>query len=314
MADDPKTALGGTTVTTSEVKPATEGGEITAEVHSDDLRPAPEAKTVAEGTAAADWHTSLPPEFQKEKSLESFKGKDVTEVLPAILKSFVESQKYIGGAVKLPGPDAKPEDIAAFWKKAGAIPDKPEDYKLQKPIFAKGIEMTDDELGGFAKFAHSQNIPPQMAQKVLHFYGEVMKAAIPNYEADSVKCVETLKDGTEQTDGTRAGGWGPATERNLGVAKRALFTVFGKDVAAKIESSNLGNDADFVRGMYQIGKQLIEEGVIPHEVGLGLDEQGAAAQLTTIINDPKHPYFHAGPGHDEAVAKVRSLMLMVTPG
>jgi len=59
----------------------------------------PDATTSGNG-----WIASLPTELQSEKSLQSFKD------LPALAKSYVEAQKMIGGSIRLPKPDAPPEE------------------------------------------------------------------------------------------------------------------------------------------------------------------------------------------------------------
>ena len=68
----------------------------------------PEPTPVVSG--AGDWFESLPPDLKVEKSIQSFKGKGVADVA----KSYVEAQKMIGGSIRLPKPDAKPEEREAF--------------------------------------------------------------------------------------------------------------------------------------------------------------------------------------------------------
>src|SRR5947209_3505681 len=126
------------------------------------------------------WRDNLPAEFKGEKSLESLKD------IPSLAKSYIESQKMIGGSIRV--PDAKDEKrgekMTEIYRKLG-VPEKSDDYKLQAPIIAKGIEMTDTEVKSFAEAAHKANISPEQAQHLLNHYGETVKAAIRNYEADA---------------------------------------------------------------------------------------------------------------------------------
>ena len=61
-------------------------------------------------TGAGDWFASIPQEFQSEKSIQSFKGKPIGDVV----KSFVEAQKLVGGSIRLPKPDAAAEERKKF--------------------------------------------------------------------------------------------------------------------------------------------------------------------------------------------------------
>ena len=240
---------------------------------------------------AKTWRDELPAELKTEKSLESLKD------IPSLAKSYVESQKMIGGSIRI--PDAKDEKrgekMTEIYRKLG-VPEKVDDYKLAAPIIAKGVELTDGEIKSFAEAAHKANISPEQAQHLLNYYGETVKAAIPNYEADAKTCVENLK-----------GEWGAGTERNMGVARRALFQVFGREVASKVETTNLGNDPSFIKGMYNLGKMLIEEGTISKEVAVGFNESDARTELAKLATADvtKHPYYvKEHPEHDSWVNKV----------
>src|SRR5437899_2786204 len=265
--------------------------------------PAPETKELPQSESgtqvvsgdtavpAKTWRDDLPAEFKGEKSLESLKD------IPSLAKSYIESQKMIGGSIRI--PDAKDEKrgekMTEIYRKLG-VPEKADDYKLAAPIIAKGVELTDTEVKSFAEAAHKANISPEQAQHLLNYYGETVKALIPNYEADSKKCVEDLK-----------GQWGAGTERNMGVARRALFQVFGREVASKVETTNLGNDPKFIQGMYNLGKMLIEEGTISKEVAVGFNETDAKTELAKLATADvtKHRYYVTEhPEHAAWVQKV----------
>ena len=71
------------------------------------------------------------------------------EKLDDFTKSYFELEKKTG----VPGKDAKPEDVAAFWKKLG-YPDKPEDYRVSKE---------DKNASTFVSAAHAARLTDEQA-------------------------------------------------------------------------------------------------------------------------------------------------------
>jgi hypothetical protein len=71
------------------------------------------------------------------------------EKLDDLAKSYFELEKKSG----IPGKDAKPEEVSAFWKKLG-YPDKPEDYRVSKE---------DQNASTFVSAAHAARLTDDQA-------------------------------------------------------------------------------------------------------------------------------------------------------
>src|SRR4030095_3808230 len=67
------------------------------------------------------WRPTLPDEMKAEPSLGGFKD------VGALAKAWVETKRLVGDAVKVPKPDASPEERAAFHRKLG-VPQSPDQY------------------------------------------------------------------------------------------------------------------------------------------------------------------------------------------
>jgi hypothetical protein len=83
----------------------------------------------------------------------------------------LESKFTSGGLVKIPGKDAKPEDIAAFHKAMG-VPEKPEEYfkdiKLENGAV---IGEADKPLAdAFAQAVHKVGAPPAVVNAAMNWY------------------------------------------------------------------------------------------------------------------------------------------------
>src|SRR5687767_2499597 len=145
MAADTATMTGGeaAAATTETAATGATGGAAAAATES---APAP--------TGA--WFEKLPDGLKSEKSLQKFKDEG------ALAQSYLELEKRMGGSLKIPGKDAKPEEIAAYREKIG-VPKSAAEYDLS----SLGKEITldagqkDAVLGAFHKMGFTQE---QVAQ------------------------------------------------------------------------------------------------------------------------------------------------------
>ncbi len=94
-----------------------------------------------------DWQeraVKMLPEAQQAKAREYLKTRpSIADVMAASLSAqarITEATEAAKGLVKVPGKDAKPEEIAAFHKAMG-VPDDPKDYKFG-PAPAEGQEIS----------------------------------------------------------------------------------------------------------------------------------------------------------------------------
>jgi len=64
------------------------------------------------------WLSALPPELQKEKSLEKF------DSIPPLVKSYLELEKSLNSRVAIPQPNATNEEWHKFYTRLGLPEDK----------------------------------------------------------------------------------------------------------------------------------------------------------------------------------------------
>jgi hypothetical protein len=83
----------------------------------------------------------------------------------------LEGKFTSGGMVKVPGKDAKPEDVAEFHKAIG-VPEKPDDY-LKEVKLENGALIGDADkpmLGEFASAMHKAGAPKNVMNAALNWY------------------------------------------------------------------------------------------------------------------------------------------------
>ena len=139
-----------------------------------------ETTTTALATAPAateapqDWRSGLTGDHASlatDKTLANIKGKDWQEAGPTLAKMLVESQKVIGkrneGMIKLPGPGAKPEEVAAYREAIG-VPKVPSDYKVELPADApEGVALDPGRMEGWSKVFHNMNLTNEQANGIV---------------------------------------------------------------------------------------------------------------------------------------------------
>lgn len=111
-----------------------------------------------------------------DKALEQLKRQSTAG---GVFKSFLNAQQKLsekGGGIVPPGPDAKPEEIAAYHKALG-VPETPDKYELPK---VEGFEFTEADkpmVDGFLKEMHAAGAPPKTVEAALGVYAKMVQEA-----------------------------------------------------------------------------------------------------------------------------------------
>lgn len=216
-----------------------------------------------------------------------------------LAKQFVDSQKMIGGSVRVPKDDAPQEEWDKFYQKLGR-PESADGYQFPLPEVPHG-EWNKDAVGAFKKAAHGLGLTPRQAQGLMTMYADMERQAL-----------KQRGGATEARIGELKAEWGEAFKNNLAIAKSATRQLFGQKFIDMLNKTGLGDDPDLIRGMVKVGKDLMEDGVI--EVGEGFSSLDSVQdEINKVMNldaegRAKHPYWNDKlAGHKEAVDKMFSL-------
>lgn len=251
-----------------------------------------------EGLTFDQVRAAFPEEIRGEKVFDQIKD------IPTLAKNYVESQKYIGGAIKIPGEGATPEEKAAYREKLG-VPAKVEDYGLK--VEEGDTTMDAAFLGRFLETAHINGVSKAQAEGLLRWWGE---------EAASV--TEQADKGLETAFAELQTEWGGAAPRNIALAERAVLTLGGQEARDFFDSSGLGNNPTLVKLFAKVGKMMAEEGLISGDVENIPGLEDAKNLAHEIIFNKEHKLHEAytkaeHPQHDEALKEVTRLMQLAHP-
>ena len=245
-------------------------------------------------TPAADWRAGLTGDFAplaQDKSLESFKGKDWTEVGPSLAKAFVETKKLVGAkapTVKVPGDGATPEEIAAY-RKATGVPDTPEEYAITWPELPPGEQLDDTARSTWLARMHQIGAPPHIVQAFANLYGQHLQTLHAGYRREAEAAGQELRRD-----------WGPNYDANVGRANRYIQKYGGDSLVDLYAQTGVGRNPIAVRAWNKIGEDLQEHGAEAGEPFVRITPEEAEERLTTLKADLlKMPH-----GSDEAKAQI----------
>ena len=244
--------------------------------------------------AGYDWKGALGDQYGAYEPVLQAKGwKGPADAL----KGYVEMERYAGGAVRIPGETAAPEEWGKFYERLGR-PAKAEDYKLPVP------EGQDD---GFAKRAagwfHEAGLPAKQAGKLAEQWNAWQAEQDAAFKQQDQANLATLKKE-----------WGGQYDAKAALAQRAM-KLASEQEKQRIEWA-LGS-AGALKFFAGFGARLGEDKLIGDGGGgFGASPEAARAELAALQADPQFMtrLMQRGPGHDEAVERFQRLTQQLNPG
>ena len=171
------------------------------------------------GGTGEDWKSELPEAFRTTPSLQPFQGfASRAEMLEALGRSYVETKAMVGKRLEAPGPDATPDQIAA-WRKVVGAPDSPDGYgeTLRPETFPEDQWDAESEKE-FRTIAHRHHLSPAAVKDIIGYYEKSVLAGV-----DQAKAGEAEFLAAETASLKKA--WGGEYHRNLGLAQRFAATL-----------------------------------------------------------------------------------------
>ena len=266
----------------------------------------------------------LDTELKEESSL-----KDIKDV-NSLAKSYVNAQRMLGNAIRIPTEDAGDEDKKEFLEKLTKVPGivklpdgsnkdeldaflnkigrptSSEDYKINLP---ENMGTDTKAVDAFKQTAFEAGLTNDQAAKVLGFYTQQLVA--PQTEEMERTRVEGEKMLKEK--------WGPDYNARLNGAKLAVskYTERHPEAMKALIDSPAGNNPALIEILSDLANGLSENEVIQGvtKSQYGMTAEDALEKIEEIRRNPDHP-FHNGsdPSHGAAVKKVQKLYGIAFPG
>lgn len=225
-------------------------------------------------------------------------------------QKLAELQKLAGqkGALpKKPGPEAKPEEVAAY-RAAMGLPEKAEGY-LESLALPDGRVLGEEDKAVAASFAESvlgEDYSQGQFNRAIGWYVDHVEKA---------KAEQDDKDESLKAESVAAlkGEWGAAYKRNFR-AIDALFQDAPADLRDRLagardgEGRKLGNDPDFLRWASKLGLEVNPAAsVMPHSADSGKHIQNEIDSLKAMMANGDSEYW-TGPKAEANQARYRELV------
>ncbi|ANS03918.1 putative protease [uncultured Mediterranean phage uvDeep-CGR2-AD3-C191] len=276
-------------------------GEIAEKEESTSILSEPSPETAEEQSTeefdGAEWKSALTDELRDNPSIQQ------VDDIQTLAKGYVDSQSYIGGAVRVPGEDASSEDWAEFYNKAGR-PESSDKYEIEVPEGAEAeFGYRTDLEDNFKASAHDLGLSQRQVQGLVDW--QLQKASEANQD---------ITESRRTSDAELRANWGKNYDRNMWLAKRAVSELAEDEAAQQIIQSPLGNAPGVIRLFQRVGQMLYEDGYMDGQAPGGVSAEEAQSKINAIFADSEHPYHDAdAKGHDDAIAEMQRLFQITNP-
>lgn len=225
-----------------------------------------------------------------DASLVSDKVKGFSDI-NGLLKSYNESQSYIGGAVKIPTDKSTDEERSAFYAKLGR-PESADKYEWQPPegISVEGV--TDGEFKKFKDLAFSAGLSNKQLGAVMGGWSEIVQSL-------QAKQAKFLSEQSEQTTAALKKEWGDEYQQKFDLTMKKLDSL---GIRKHLEASGILTP-EIVKGFYGMISSK-EETAMRGATG---DDGDNVARIAALKSNPA--YLNSShPEHGAVIRELNSLL------
>jgi hypothetical protein len=262
---------------------------------------APDVSTETK-TSSGDWRSALPEEIRDDPSFAKFN--DVS----SLASSYVNLQSHLGrDKIAKPVTDSDWDDVYEFLGR----PESADKYEIELP---KGLpdeiasQFNDETLSSFKQEAHKLGLNAEQVKRLVAWQAGNMSNQHESYKG-------IIDQSMEQGESALRQEWGRAYDQNLGFARKAFNEYGGDALAAKMESSGLGNDPDVLKAFANIAKTtMADKDLAGPSSGthMALTPEEARSEASTIMSHPAYTD-RRHPEHNSMVKKVQGLFAQAHP-
>lgn len=225
-----------------------------------------------------------------DASLVSDKVKGFSDI-NGLLKSYNESQSYIGGAVKIPTDKSTDEERSAFYAKLGR-PESADKYEWQPPegISVEGV--TDGEFKKFKDLAFAAGLSNKQLGAVMGGWSEIVQSL-------QAKQAKFLSEQSEQTTAALKKEWGDEYQQKFDLTMKKLDSL---GIRKHLEKSGILTP-EIVKGFYGMISSKEETAMR----GASSDGGDNVARIAALKSNPA--YLNSShPEHGAVIRELNSLL------
>ena len=224
--------------------------------------------------------------------VKGFTNADGSMNVGELLKSYDASQRYIGGAVKIPQENATAEEVSAFYTKLGR-PESADKYSFKPPADVNVDGVTSEHFKNFANKAFELGLSDKQLSGVMEGWVQIVDQLTADTQKARTEIAENSKKALSAPNE-----WGDNYQKNY---DSVMGLVDKLGVKARLEMAGVLNDVAVLKAFHSIVDAGKETGL---HVGSGSDSD--AERIATLEKSPA--YLQAGhPDHYKVVKELNAL-------
>tara|TARA_R110000822_G_C15334035_1_gene494948 strand:+ start:4578 stop:5420 length:843 start_codon:yes stop_codon:yes gene_type:complete len=263
---------------------------------------APEVSETVTETSTEDWRSTLSEDIKNDPKFAKFKD------LNSLASSYINLESHLGrDKITKPVTESDWDDVYKFLGR----PESPNEYEVSLPDELPDqikSQFNEENLASFKQEAHKLGLNTEQVKSLVAWQAGNMGS---QYEAMNEMQGQSL----EQGERVLKDEWGRAYEQNIGFAKKAFSEYGGDALAAKMESSGLGNDPDVLKAFANIAKAtMADKDLVGPATGAKqiMTPEEAKSEASSLMAHPAY-MDRRHPEHTSLLRKVEDLFARAYP-
>ena len=237
--------------------------------------------SISETVDTSSFLDSIQDEYRNDPSVSKFSS------VNDLAKEHVNLQSLLGRkGVIIPNEEDSSEVWNKYRKDIG-IPEDSKSYTKDGFNSPEEVQWDSDFESNIAEAAHRLNLSDSQFTGLLNAYSEQVSLAQEKLSVNN-------SDSVEETQQNLRKEWGSAYDAKINMGIIALDQITDGDASSLADvilsdGSALGNNADFIKAMSQVGKTMQERGLINGETAntSAMSPDEAKQKLASIMSDPE---------------------------
>tara|TARA_R110000796_G_scaffold164660_3_gene281527 strand:- start:1251 stop:2093 length:843 start_codon:yes stop_codon:yes gene_type:complete len=269
---------------------------MSEEAITSDVEAVESTEEVQEEVAEKTWRDELPEDLQGVKTLEKFK--DVS----GLAKSYVETERYFEGAVRIPEENASTEEWERYYTKLGR-PEQSDGYEFEKAELPEGLTYDDNFEKAFLDKAHTAGLNNKQVGELYSWWNTTSKDLFVEGQINSENTIQRAEIELRAD-------WGRQYDEKLVGIQRLVDKYADGADKQYLEESGIGNNPSMAKFLDRLAKDF-GEGRHLGDPKLNAFSDPESAQLAkdAFYNDTKSDDYQAyfdetHPRHSQAVKMI----------
>lgn len=251
---------------------------------------------VQEEIAEKTWRDELPDDLQGIKTLEKFK--DVS----GLAKSYVETERYFEGAVRIPDEKATTEEWERYYTKLGR-PEQADGYEFEKAELPDGMSYNEDFEKAFLDKAHTAGLNNKQVGDLYEWWNSTSKEAHVHSQVESENTIQRAEIELRAD-------WGRQYDEKLAGVQRLVDKYADGADKQYLEDSGIGNNPSMAKFLDRLAKDFGEGRHLGDpKINAFSDPESAQLAKDAFYNDTKGEDYQAyfdetHPRHNQVVKMI----------